>query len=74
MMDQAWFKGAGKALSSLICMALACACASFGGFSIWAQTSSVLHDTTLTMRSWLTGRIILALLTPILILTLPPLS
>lgn len=60
--------------STRLMTACACACASFGGFSIWAQTSSVLHDTTLTMRSWLTGRIILALLTPILLLTLPPLS
>ena len=60
--------------STRLMTAYACACASFGGFSIWAQTSSVLHDTTLTMRSWLTGRIILALLTPILLLTLPLLS
>ena len=60
--------------STRLMTACACACASFGGFSIWAQTSSVLHDTTLTIRSWLTGRIILALLTPVLLLTLPPLS
>lgn len=54
--------------------ALACSCAAFGGFSICAQTSSVLHDTPLTIRSWLTGRIILALLTPALLLVLPLLS
>lgn len=54
--------------------ALVCSCAAFGGFSICAQTSSVLHDTPLTIRSWLTGRIILALLTPALLLVLPLLS
>ena len=51
--------------------AYACACASFGGLSICAQTNSVLHDTPLNARSWITGRIILALLTPILLLLLP---
>lgn len=51
--------------------AYACACASFGGFGICAQTNSVLHDTPLNARSWITGRMILALLTPVLLLLLP---
>ena len=48
-----------------------CACASFGSFSICAQTISVLHDTPLNARSWITGRMILSLLTPFLLLLLP---
>lgn len=43
-------------------------CASFGGLSICAQTCSVLHDTPLSIRSWLIGRIILTILTPLLLL------
>ena len=59
------------ALPARLITAYACACASFGGFSICAQTSSVLHDTPLNARSWITGRMILALLTPVLLLLLP---
>lgn len=48
--------------------ALICAFTTFGGLCILAQTRSVLFDTPLTITSWLTGRVITALLTFLLLL------
>lgn len=48
--------------------ALACTCASFGGLCICAQTQSVLDGTPLRIRTWLLGRIVIALLTAVLVL------
>ncbi len=47
--------------------ALACTCASFGGLCICAQTQSVLDGTPLRIRTWLLGRIVIALLTAVLV-------
>lgn len=42
--------------------AFVCACAAFGGLCTCAQTQSVLAATSLRIRTWLRGRIIIALL------------
>lgn len=51
-----------------------CACASFGGLCIFAQTKSVLYNTGIRMRSFTVGRLILALLSFLLFLLLQKLS
>lgn len=49
-----------------------CTCAAFGGLCICAQTQSVLAGTPLRVKTWLQGRIILALLVFLLIPVLIP--
>lgn len=46
---------------------LVCSCAAFGGLCICAQTQSVLEGTPLCVVTWLRGRLILALLLPLLL-------
>lgn len=47
--------------------AFVCSCAAFGGLCICAQTKSVLEGTSLSIVTWLKGRVILALLLPVLL-------
>ncbi|MCD8364198.1 MAG: hypothetical protein LUC98_14810 [Lachnospiraceae bacterium] len=58
-------------ISSVLRTSLVCACAAFGGFSICAQTRSVIADTPLRLRSYLAGRIVITLLTLLSVLLLP---
>lgn len=51
--------------------ALLCTSAAFGGLCICAQTQSVLDGTSLHIRTWLRGRIIIALLLLFLLLLSP---
>lgn len=55
-------------LPSLYRTALVCTSAALGGFCICAQTQSVLDGTPLSIRTWITGRIITALLVFLLVL------
>ncbi|MBS6395596.1 MAG: transporter [Clostridiales bacterium] len=59
-----------SSLSAVYRTALTCACASFGGLCILAQTRSVLEGTPLRAGTWLCGRIFTALLI-FLLLQLP---
>lgn len=52
--------------------ALVCVCAAFGGLCICAQTQSVLTGTPLSVRTWLRGRITIALVLLLLLLSFPP--
>lgn len=54
--------------------ALICMSAAFGGLCICAQTQSVLTGTPLSIRTWLKGRITVALLLLLLFLLFPPAS
>lgn len=49
-----------------------CVSAAFGGLCICAQTQSVLTETPLSIRTWLKGRITIALLLLLLLLVLSP--
>lgn len=53
--------------SSVFRTALVCTGAAFGGLCICAQTQSVLDGTPLHIRTWLTGRIMIALLVLLLV-------
>ncbi len=55
-------------LSGELKTAWSCACAAFGGLCILAQTQSVLEGSPLSLRTWLKGRCITALLTALLLL------
>ncbi|MCD8241176.1 MAG: transporter [Lachnospiraceae bacterium] len=54
---------AASCLSPVLRTSLVCACAAFGGFSTCAQTQSVIAETPLRLRSYLTGRLAITLLT-----------
>ena len=58
-------------LSSPLKTALVCSGASFGGLCTCAQILSVLSDTDLDLHPWITGRILLPVLTFLLALLLP---
>lgn len=47
--------------SPVLCTALACSGAAFGGLCICSQTQSVLEGTPLSVKTWLKGRIMIAL-------------
>lgn len=53
--------------SNVLRTALVCTGAAFGGLCICAQTQSVLDGTPLHIRTWLTGRIMIALLVLLLV-------
>lgn len=55
-------------IPSLFRTAFVCAGAAFGGLCICAQTQSVLDGTPLHIRTWLRGRVMIALLTFLLVL------
>lgn len=56
-----------QALSSSCRTALICTAAAFGGLCICAQTQSVLDGTPLHIRTWLQGRLVIALLVFLLV-------